>query len=195
MIRLEDKDIVERVLQGEALYFEYIIDKYEIPILKYIYSFIGDRTMAEDLCQETFISVYNKLYTYNNISKFSTWIYSIAHNKSIDYLRKTTKSREIAIDNIKDSLSREKSPQEIVEYKETLDSIESFIKNLDIIDKQILYLRYAHPDVSFKDISNMMGMNESTVKKRYYRLYDKYEVYLERNLKGGASLGLSRIQK
>lgn len=192
---MEDKDIIEHVLQGEALYFEYIIDKYEIPILKYIYSFIGDRTMAEDLCQETFISVYNKLYTYNNINKFSTWIYSIAHNKSIDYLRKATKSREIAIDNIKDSLSKEKSPQEIVEYKETLDSIEGFIKNLDIIDKQILYLRYAHPDTSFKDISNMMGMNESTVKKRYYRLYDKYEVYLDRNLKGGGSLGLSKIQK
>ncbi|GFZ34213.1 DNA-directed RNA polymerase sigma-70 factor [Clostridium zeae] len=192
---MEDKDIVEKVLQGEALYFEYIIDKYEIPILKYIYSFIGDRTMAEDLCQETFISVYNKLYTYNNINKFSTWIYSIAHNKSIDYLRKITKSREIAIDNIKDSLSREKSPQEIVEYKETLDSIEGFIKNLDIIDKQILYLRYAHPDVSFRDISSMMAMNESTVKKRYYRLYDKYEVYLDKNLKGGGSLGLSKIQK
>jgi RNA polymerase sigma-70 factor (ECF subfamily) len=192
---LEDKDIIEHVLQGEALYFEYIIDKYEIPILKYIYSFIGDRTMAEDLCQETFISVYNKLYTYNNINKFSTWIYSIAHNKAIDYLRKATKSREIAIDNIKDSLSKEKSPQEIVEYKETLDSIEGFIKNLDIIDKQILYLRYAHPDISFKDISNMMGMNESTVKKRYYRLYDKYEVYLDRNLKGGGSVGLSKIQK
>ncbi|GKU27394.1 RNA polymerase sigma factor [Clostridium folliculivorans] len=192
---MEDKDIVKHVLQGEALYFEYIIDKYEGPILKYIYSFIGDRTMAEDLCQETFISVYNKLYTYNNISKFSTWIYSIAHNKSIDYLRKITKNREIAIDNIKDSLSREKSPQEIVEYKETLDSIEGFIKNLDIIDKQILYLRYAHPDVSFRDISNMMGMNESTVKKRYYRLYDKYEVYLDRNLKGGVGLGLSKIQK
>ncbi|GFP78378.1 RNA polymerase sigma factor [Clostridium fungisolvens] len=192
---MEDKDIVERVLQGEALYFEYIIDKYEIPILKYIYSFIGDRTMAEDLCQETFISVYNKLYTYNNANKFSTWIYSIAHNKSIDYLRKITKNREIAIDNIKDSLSREKSPQEVVEYKETLDSIEDFIKKLDIIDKQILYLRYAHPDVSFRDISSMMGMNESTVKKRYYRLYDKYEVYLDRNLKGGGSLGLSKIQK
>ncbi|MBK1813515.1 RNA polymerase sigma factor [Clostridium sp. YIM B02505] len=192
---MEDKDIVERVLQGEASYFEYIIDKYEIPILKYIYSFIGDRAMAEDLCQETFISVYNKLYTYNSINKFSTWIYSIAHNKSIDYLRKVTKSREIAIDNMKDSLSREKSPQEIVEYKETLDSIEGFIKKLEIIDKQILYLRYAHPDLSFKDISHMMGMNESTVKKRYYRLYDKYEVYLDRNLKGGGSFGLSEIQK
>lgn len=190
---MDDIELVERILKGEAKYFEYIIDKYELSILKYIYSFIGDRAMAEDLCQDTFVSVYNKLYTYNKENKFSTWIYSIAHNKAIDYLRKASKNKEIAIDNIKDSISGERSPQEIVEYKEILGSIENFINTLSLIDKQIVYFKYAHPEMSFKEISKLMGMNESTVKKRYYRLYTKYEKYTNNKIKGGDSYGVSRV--
>jgi RNA polymerase sigma-70 factor (ECF subfamily) len=68
--------------------FEELVRRYQRPIAAYVYRMVGDYEAALDLTQEVFIKVYNSLRRYRPEFKFSTWIYKIAHNASVDYLRR-----------------------------------------------------------------------------------------------------------
>lgn len=179
---MEDIELVSRVLKGEIESFDQLIIKYELSIMRLIYSIVGDRETAEDICQEVFISAYNKLYTFKQKYKFSTWLHQIAKNRAIDHIRRQKKIKQISIDYIENSPSSDDSPEKIVEYRELKKSIEDFILTLDERDKQILYLRYSNQSLTFTDIADILDLNQSTVKRRYYRIYDKYEQYMEGKL-------------
>jgi len=193
---LQDKEIVERILNGDVQAFELIINRYEISIARFIYQMVRDKETAEDLTQEVFILAYNKLFTYKSDYKFSAWLYRIARNKTIDYIRKEGKVKSVNLDDIGPICSNESSPEEIIEFRELKETIESFIRTLDIIDKQILTLRYTKHELTFNDIADMLNMSLSSVKKRYYKIYDKYEKYLSRNnlVKRGEDYELQQIR-
>ncbi|MBZ9634960.1 RNA polymerase sigma factor [Clostridium sp. FP1] len=82
-----DKDIVKSILMRNIESFEIIINQYEIGIQRYIYNMVRNPETSEDLTQKVFISAYNKLYTFNSEYKFSTWLFQIAKNKAIAYLK------------------------------------------------------------------------------------------------------------
>ena len=193
---LQDKEIVERILNGDVQAFEFIINRYEILITRFIYQMVRDKETAEDLTQEVFILAYNKLFTYKSDYKFSAWLYKIARNKTIDYIRKERKVKSVNIEDIGPICSKESSPEEIVEYRELKENIEKFVSTLDIIDKQILALRYTKHELTFNDIAHMLNMSSSAAKKRYYKIYDKYEKYVSRNnlTKRGMGYALQQMQ-
>ena len=84
----EDKDLVHRTLEGEQKAFEMIIKKYQAPLLNYIGRMVGERELALDFTQDVFIKTYASLHTYQPQHKFSTWLFKIASNYTIDYWRK-----------------------------------------------------------------------------------------------------------
>lgn len=139
---------------------------------------VKDEHSAKDLTQEVFITVYNKLYTFNGKDKFCNWLYKIATNKGLDYLRKNRKVIELSIENAGDMQSKELMPEQWMELNETKGNLVKFIKGLDETDKQIIILRSQSDSIRFIDISEILKINVSTVKTRYYRLWDKYKKYL-----------------
>jgi len=173
----EDIDIVTSILMGNTELFEIIVNRYEVGIQRYIYNMVRNPETSEDLTQEVFISAYNKLYTFNKEYKFSTWLFQIAKNKSIDYLRKNKKRVDIEyFDGIASSVDQ--SPESFVALSETKNTILEFIKCLNEIDRQILLLRYTKNKITFQQIALILNMPESSVKKRYYRIYDRYELFI-----------------
>ena len=84
----EDIRLIKGILNGDVKCFEALINKYEMKILKFIYYKVGQKEVAEDICQEVFITAYNKLNTFKYDYAFSSWLYTIARNKCIDYGRK-----------------------------------------------------------------------------------------------------------
>ena len=86
--QLSDKDVVERARTGRESAFRELIRRYERPVFSVIYRMVRDRELAEDLAQDTFIKVLNALDKYDPSYKFSSWIFKIAHNTTIDHLRK-----------------------------------------------------------------------------------------------------------
>ncbi len=86
--------------RGHDPAFRELVRRYERPVFSLLYRMVRDRTLAEDLAQETFIKVLNAIGTYNPQYKFSSWIFKIANNAAIDHLRR----REI------DTLSLDGSP-------------------------------------------------------------------------------------
>jgi RNA polymerase sigma-70 factor (ECF subfamily) len=86
--KVDDLELVKDILDGKVDSFNVIICKYEASIFKFILNMVKDHEEAKDLTQDVFITMYNKLYTYRGEKKFSSWLYQIARNKGVDYLRK-----------------------------------------------------------------------------------------------------------
>lgn len=172
----DDKDLVKQVLKGNVDSFNIIVNKYEITILRIVYNMLRNKEAAEDITQEVFITAYNKLYMYKDKYKLSNWLIQIAKNKTIDYIRKYKRVYEANIDDFYDIPSKEEGPDSIVEYNETKVAISNFINTLDEVEKDILILRYSGKK-SFSDISEILNLNESTIKRKYYNVREKYNGY------------------
>lgn len=175
-----DFELVKSILDGDMCSFNLLINRYEEVIFKFVYGMIKNNESAKDVTQEVFITVYNKLYTFKGQSKFSNWLFQIARNKSLDYLRKNKRTIELNIDDAFDAVSRELLPDQCVELKETMVEIKNFIKALDEIDRQILLLRGTKENMKFSDIAEILKIKDSTVKTKYYRLWDKYIGFLKK---------------
>jgi RNA polymerase sigma-70 factor (ECF subfamily) len=173
----EDINLVNNVLKGDVDSFNTIVSKYELMVLKFVYNMLKQKEASEDITQEVFITIYNKLYMYDKKFKFSNWILQIARNKTIDYIRKYNKTYETNIDEAYDLSSKDMSPEQIAEYKETKEEIKEYVDSLNEDDKQILILRYSE-NLTFSDIAELLKMTESTVKRRYYRIRENYKTYV-----------------
>jgi RNA polymerase sigma-70 factor, ECF subfamily len=85
---LTDQQVVELARKGREPAYRELIGRYQRPVFSLVYRMVRDREKAEDLTQETFIKVLNAIDRYDPSFKFSSWIFKIAHNTSLDHLRK-----------------------------------------------------------------------------------------------------------
>jgi RNA polymerase sigma-70 factor, ECF subfamily len=85
---LTDQQVVRLAGEGSERAYRELIGRYQRPVFSLIYRLVRDREKAEDLAQDTFIKVLNAIDRYNPEFKFSSWIFKIAHNTSLDHLRR-----------------------------------------------------------------------------------------------------------
>jgi RNA polymerase sigma-70 factor, ECF subfamily len=86
--QLTDQDVILHARKGRESAFRELIRRYERPVFSVIYRMVRDRELAEDLAQDTFIKVLNALDRYDPKYKLTSWIFKIAHNTTLDQLRK-----------------------------------------------------------------------------------------------------------
>ena len=171
-----DADLVVRALAGREDGFEELVRRYQRPIVAYVYRMVGDYDTALDLAQEVFIKVYNSLGRYRPEFKFSTWIYRIAHNASIDHLRRAGSSRteemEVAGDGgstfEKPIASKSLTPEQETERGERRAEIEEVVRQLAPAYRELIVLRHSH-DLSYDEIAEVTGLPLGTVKNRIFR--------------------------
>jgi RNA polymerase sigma-70 factor (ECF subfamily) len=173
----EDIDLIKEILDGNMDSFNILVNKYEIVIFRFIYNIIRDTEASQDITQETFITAYNKLYTYKHEYKFINWMFQIAKNKSIDYMRKYRRVYEVNIEDVQYIQYTGISPEQSAEYSETKYLVEEFVKGLNETDRQILSLKYLKEETTFTDIAEILSMSESAVKARFYRLKDRFKTF------------------
>lgn len=90
---------IKSVQDGDSEAYRLLVERYHVGLIIHCERLVKDRQIAEDLAQEAFVTAYKKINSYDNHkSKFSTWLYRIASNKSIDYLRK--QNREVLTEDI-----------------------------------------------------------------------------------------------
>ena len=145
-----------------------------------IYRMVRDRTLAEDLAQEAFIRAFNAIGTYKTSYKFSNWIFKIANNHTIDYLRKR-KLDTISIhgsphattaDEVSQSqlviVSKDENPQEFVENRELGGQIEKAIGELREEYRTVIQLRHVE-GYAYDEIADIMELPLGTVKTYLHR--------------------------
>jgi RNA polymerase sigma-70 factor, ECF subfamily len=171
-----DAELVVRALSGREDGFEELVRRYQRPIVAYVYRMVGDYDTALDLAQEVFIKVYNSLGRYRPEYKFSTWIYRIAHNASIDHLRRAghVRTEEMEIEGEggstfeKPIASKAPSPEQETERGERRAEIEEVVRQLAPAYRELIVLRHSH-DLSYDEIAEVTGLPLGTVKNRIFR--------------------------
>ena len=86
--QVDDKELVAAALKGDESAYGELLERFRRPLFSLIYRMIGDREQAEDLAQESFVKAFNNLDSYNPKYRFSSWLFKIANNHSIDHLRR-----------------------------------------------------------------------------------------------------------
>jgi RNA polymerase sigma-70 factor (ECF subfamily) len=143
-----------------------------------------------DVTQEVFIKVYNSLNRYSSDYKFSTWLYRIAHNAAIDYMRKNSVSQQsIEAENADGSYqlqieSPNPTPEQERERSEWRREIESVVKCLPTVYRELILLRHAQ-DLSYDEIAEITSLPLGTVKNRLFRAREMMrEIFSDRGFKG-----------
>jgi RNA polymerase sigma-70 factor (ECF subfamily) len=166
--------LVVRAIKGREDGFNELVRRYQRPIAAYVYRMVGDYDSALDLTQEVFIKIYSSLERYRPEFKFSTWIYKIAHNASVDHLRRNS-SREQALTSEVDGeereltvMSRKLSPEQEYAVEERRAEIERVVRQLPAPYRELIILRHQH-DLSYDEIAEVMSLPLGTVKNRLFR--------------------------
>jgi RNA polymerase sigma-70 factor (ECF subfamily) len=146
--------------------FGILMERYQRPLFHYIRRITQlPKEDTEDLLQEVFIKIYRKLNEYNEVLKFSSWAYRIAHNHIIDYFRKTSvRPQTNALENyewekmIKASVHIEK---DIID-KDCVEKIKTCIQNMPMAYKEILILRFME-EKEYEEIMDILKKPKGTV--------------------------------
>ena len=184
-----DEQLVEMAQNGDKLAFEQLVVRYEGKIYNLIVHLVGNRTIAKDILQETFISVYRSLNNFKGKSKFSTWLYKIAVNYCLMHRRK--KKMTVSLDDYLKTDKGEKpkqiadwadSPAASTENSELKDKLNSAIDELDDEYKSVLILSDVE-GFSNKEINKVLGLSVPAIKSRLHRarlfLREKLEKYFK----------------
>ena len=97
--KYNDENLVEIVRNKNREFFSEIVTRYQNKIYSYISRLTGNRDEAEDLTQEVFIKVYQNLHGFDVKRKFSSWIYRIAHNESVNFIKKKSYFKILWLDS------------------------------------------------------------------------------------------------
>ena len=93
-----DGELAAAVAAGDADAFEQLVRKYERPVLSTIYRYVGDRVAAEDVAQEVFLKVWRRAKSFKGRSSFSTWLYRVVVNQSLNFRRKRARAKNVPLD-------------------------------------------------------------------------------------------------
>lgn len=158
-----DQVLVTRCLNGDFSAFREIIDRYQKVIFNMIFRMTQDFDNAEELTQAVFVKVYENLNKYNTRFKLYSWIYRIAVNETINFIKRNKKNQELS----EDYESDEKNPAAKAHETEQSKIISQAIGELNPDFRIIIVLRH-FLDYSYRDLSDILGLPEKTVKSRLY---------------------------
>ncbi len=171
MMEKMQSGMLDAMRKGDPVGYEQLYDRYSKRIYAMTYGMLQNHTDAEDAVQNTFIHVYEKLYTLKDYNSFDSWLEKIAYNEALLLIRKRKKMTLFnddleakVTDQIQDELML---PEEIAERRDTAEKIRSIIAELPEAQRQTLVLFY-YNNLKIKQIAEVMNCGENTVKSRLY---------------------------
>ena len=169
-----DEDLIARFQNGDEYAFDEIVNRYKDRLLNFVFRFIGQIDESEDIVQDTFLKVYKNKNAYQNIARFSTWIYTIAGNLAKTELRKRKRRRifsisRMGIDDKEFELpSTAITPEEHTESTFNEKLIQNAIQKLPEKFRTVIILRDIQ-ELSYDEISKIIGVPLGTIKSRVNR--------------------------
>ena len=188
---MQESELIKKSAEGNSDAFETLVSPYMQPIINHAYMMLGDKEDAYDMAQETFVKAFVSLKSFGGQSSFKTWLFKIATNVCLDFLRKKkrrpnvlslTVADEDAAAVMCDVVDTKFSPDKIFESNELKDIILKAIGSLDAEYRAAIMLRELE-GMDYKSISKILGVSLGTVKSRINRarlqLREKLSKYKE----------------
>jgi len=184
-----DADVMLRVKTGDEAAFDYLVQKYRRPMLRFMYRMVRNPAAAEDLAQEVFLRVYRSRETYAASAKFSTWLYRIATNLAVNYARDTRHERpetSVSLDEPDDDTGLTLdvadsglNAEESLMRRERLAAIRSHVEALPQ-RQRLAVVMHKYQGMDYRQIAEVLHLSESATKSLLFRAYET----LREKLKG-----------
>lgn len=159
-----DARLIERIREGDALAVDALYRRHASSLLAYLTSFAGDREVAEEILQDTFVAAWHAAARYQARSSVRTWLYGIARRQAMNTLRR--KSLPVTDDSELDTLSgTEPGPEQVVIAGARRQVVHEAISALSPIHREVLTLVFEH-ELSYDEIAVVLGVPNGTVKSR-----------------------------
>ena len=158
----DEQSLVERAQQHDQEAFARLYEEYFSKIYRYVALRIGNQAEAEDMTQQVFLSAIKSIssFKWRNIP-FSAWLFRIAHNQAVDYLRK--RSRRPTTSLVESLISGDGDPQQTAERKLDIEQLILATRQLTPAQQEVISLRFAS-ELPTAQVARIMGKSEGAVK-------------------------------
>lgn len=173
---MED-NLIKRLQAGDEQAFRDCVERYQDRVLNTCYRFVHRREDAEDLMQEVFVELHHSIRRFREDAEFSTWIYRIAVNKSLDFIRRGKRKKRlgflVSLSAPMESdqgiqIADDGTPESEMEAHERANILQKAVENLPENQKIAVTLS-KYEGFSYKEISRIMGTSVSAVESLIHR--------------------------
>jgi len=184
-----DEDLMVMYQKGEVRAFEVLLSRHRKPVYNFILRFVGDKETAEDLLQEAFMRVIKGAEAYKRQAKFTTWLYTIARNLCVDQTRRRKHRKHASLDAPMDISDDSGTLLDVIPSNEMASDRQSLNKQLHQTmhraisalseEQREVFLMREFLDLPFKQIAEIVGVPENTVKSRMRYTLEKLRLELD----------------
>ena len=172
----DELNIIRQVLDGDTESFRRLVDRYAGPVLRMIRNITGDSHTCEDIAQEVFLAAYTKLRTFDSDrSQFSTWLFTIARNKSVNAAKR---KRPLYVAEVPERTDAN-GPGEMAAGGEFLAALDEALLDLPLSQRTAFVLA-EFEKLPYETIAQIEGVRVGTVKSRVNRARNKLKDALNR---------------
>lgn len=174
MVRVDDGELIAAYLAGDREALERLFLSYLHPVYRFVKNFVWDEDDAADIAQDVFLRAWSGIRSFDTSKKFSTWIFEIAKNTSLNWLQKKRPHTFSALNSDEDGGMVEQledggaSPEEILDFQLEWKKLENILGMLSPLARAVVLLRVGE-ELEFHEIAERMGESLDTVKSRYRR--------------------------
>lgn len=175
---MNDEELIQKIAAKDHFALKKLVERYQALVISICYNLLGNRQHSEDVAQEVFLQVYKSAINFRHKGKFSTWIYRIAVNRSLNFIRYNKKYRwtksfnSLQENHPKSELdilaSNSTGPEIALEEKERREMLQKAIDSLPDNQKAPFVL-HKYEGLSYKEISKILEISLSSVEARIHR--------------------------
>jgi RNA polymerase sigma-70 factor (ECF subfamily) len=154
-----EQELIARTLNGDHLAYGELVDRYKTALYHHCFAIVRNEDVAEDIAQETFITAYYKLRSYNPQYRLSTWLFKIATNKALNWLKKA--ARETAADD--ELIATIASPHPGPDVQAEMQELHQAVGKLRPKYRSVISLYYWQ-GLSYQEIATVLAAPTGTVK-------------------------------
>ena len=161
---LSDDELIKLVKAGENEPYDELVRRHQIKIHDLCYKMVRNYDDARDLAQETFIKAFRKINTFHGRSKFSTWLYRIAMNNCLNFIKKQRPTEQL-YEEIR--IGKSDDPVQIFKNKRFREQLREAVAKLPEVQRAVFTLRTLE-DLSYEEVSEILKKPVSTIKVNHH---------------------------
>jgi RNA polymerase sigma-70 factor, ECF subfamily len=169
----DEHSLISRIAAGDLEAFRTLYATYQRRLFAYAMKMLADTGTAEEISSDVMLEVWKQAKQFKGKAKPSTWIFGIAHHKTLNALRRKGRRIDIALDHANTTVDARPDPEQSVERRDMLNRLEAALERLSPEHREVMELTFYH-EFSYEEIAQIMNCPVNTVKTRMF--YAKQKV-------------------